>query len=164
MANDLEDFLRRAAARRQANQAARPAAPPPPPQYTSARSERVVREVEPEPTPPLVSSDPRRRQMEARRAELARRSESAGRSESTRRRAGSAASRAGSAASRAGAQTAELVRQAEPVSAQVVQAVAVAETPAALSPGGLIAALRSPEGIRQAILMREILDRPIHRW
>jgi hypothetical protein len=28
----------------------------------------------------------------------------------------------------------------------------------------LVAALRSPEGLRNLILMREILDRPTHRW
>ena len=28
----------------------------------------------------------------------------------------------------------------------------------------LLAALRSPAGLRQLILMREVLDRPTHRW
>jgi len=40
---------------------------------------------------------------------------------------------------------------------------AVVERPVAAA-ADLVAALRSPEGLRNLILMREILERPTHRW
>jgi hypothetical protein len=32
------------------------------------------------------------------------------------------------------------------------------------APSDLLAAIRSPGGLRQLILMREVLERPTHRW
>ncbi|GAA5506123.1 hypothetical protein [Novipirellula caenicola] len=156
MAGDLEDFLRRAAQRRQANAgnrnqppAARPAASHPAvpeqrkrPQYSNHRTERMVREVEEEIyVAEVVEDEPSPWQERQRKIEEAKR----------------AAAEAESAAAKAFAK----VKKGGTAS------------PAPMAPGpqmtgnvaaDLIRLLQSPEGIQQAVLLREILDRPIDRW
>ena len=161
MSGDLEDFLRRAAQRRaeKAQQQA-PAQPQrPTPEYSSRRQERIIRE-EPEDVvmAEVVEEDEVsvRRQREIEKAkQLAARARNQAKQQkrqatqakakpktSTRTKAKSKASAAGKTASSAPASPVVTGNMAE----------------------DLIAMLRRPGGIQQAILLREILDRPEHRW
>ena len=148
MSGDLEDFLRRAAQRRQAKaaQSAQPAAKPRQrPQYSNSRTERVARNVESNQVrdeilvAEVVEDDiaTKRDQLEAKRE---------------RQRAETAADQAKTAATRS-------ATNRSPASSD-------ASSAALSSQAGmdLLAALRSPGGVRQAILLKEILDRPTHRW
>jgi hypothetical protein len=149
MSGDLEDFLRRAAQRRQAkaSQRPQPPAPRPKPQYSNRDTERVVdaviveeplvAEVIAEDSNPLAAQQ--RRLQESRKAAALAQAEAAKKLSNIK---GRRPSRLGSRA-RGG--------------------------PASLALSGvtsedLIRLLSSPQGIRQAILLREILDRPEHRW
>jgi len=148
MAGDLEDFLRRAAQRRQQKaqqqkqqQAAAAAARREPPQYSDRRTERVTRPVEldePVLTAQIVE-DGSASQIEAmRRLEDAKHANKLAKRKAKREQKESMASeakRTNTGSESAGNPAEELVRL-----------------------------LRSPGGIQQAILLREILDRPEHRW
>jgi hypothetical protein len=148
MAGDLEDFLRRAAQRRQQKaqqqkqqQAAAAASRREPPQYSDRRSERVTRPVEldePVLTAEIIEDDAASRIAAMRRLEDAEHASKLAAQKATRESKRSKASGAKSqnAASRIAANPAE----------------------------ELIRLLRQPGGIQQAILLREILDRPEHRW
>ncbi len=147
MAGDLEDFLRRAAERRKAKaaqqqqqqpQQRRQPAPPrrPQPEYTDRRAERIVR---PEPEPVLVAEiveDP----LAERRRKLAEAKKAAAKAQAE---AAKKAKRSGAAAPRSSGATPALTGDVA---------------------GDLIKILQHPGGLRQAILLREILDRPEHRW
>ncbi|WP_372725478.1 hypothetical protein [Novipirellula sp.] len=161
MAGDLEDFLRRAAQRRQANAgnppaaarppapAARPAAPQPAvpeqrkrPQYSNHRTERMIREVEEEIfVAEVVEDEPSPWQERQRKIEEAKR----------------AAAEAESIAAKAMAKVKKGGSQATPQFAPGPQMTGNVAA-------DLLRLLQSPEGIQQAVLLREILDRPIDRW
>ena len=147
MSGDLEDFLRRAAQRRQAKsaQAEKPAAASRPrqrPQYSNSRTERVVRTVDDEAHDEVLA------------ATVVEDSNSL----SNRRKKLEAAQ---AEAARAQAETAEKLKKVKQASGKG-GAVAAALTGDAGE--SLLAALKSPNGLRQAILLREIIDRPTHRW
>ncbi len=156
MAGDLEDFLRRAAQRRQANAgnqnpppAARPAPPQPAvpeqrkrPQYSNQRTERMIREVEEEIfVAEVVEDEPSPWQERQRKIEEAKR----------------AAAEAEAVAAKAMARVKKRGSQATP---QLAPGPQMTGDVAA----DLLRLLQSPEGIQQAVLLREILDRPIDRW
>ncbi|MDA8743223.1 hypothetical protein N9N28_01205 [Rubripirellula amarantea] len=145
MAGDLEDFLRRAAQQRQAKAAQQrqaQQAPPPrlKPQYSNSRTERTVRSsVEPEEI--LVAEV-----IEDENSISAR-----------RRRVEQAKQRAKEAEQELARRTQKSSRGS---SSQSDRSVASTGDPIA----DLLANLRRPGGVQQAILLREILDRPEHRW
>ena len=156
MSGDLEDFLRRAAQRRQAKAAQERAASARPsesrsgsrarPQYSNSRTERVVSADEAdEILVAEVVDDEAHNSIADRMRRL----------EAAKQAAAEAESSLGS------------LRRAEHKS----QHKPPAKAPAAAGPllsgdpiQDLIKLLRQPTGVRQAILLREILDRPTHRW
>jgi hypothetical protein len=141
MAGDLEEFLRRAAARRQQQtsvQKPQPVAPRrEPPQYSDSRTERIVRS---EPEPVLLAAEVVENSHNSYAAQLQQIDDA--------RRAAAAAERKAAQAAR---NAAEVVRSAS-------------ATTGANAAQELIRLIRRPGGIQQAILLREILDRPEHRW
>jgi hypothetical protein len=142
MSGDLEDFLRRAAQRRQAKAAQQQ--PPPPrqrPQYSDRRTERIVRPVETDEilTAEIVEEDdPNSFQARMRRVQEAKRAAQKAQAEA--------------------AQKLKKIARARPKSSGV--GPALSGHPAR----DLVRMLQQPGGIQQAILLREILDRPEHRW
>jgi hypothetical protein len=144
MSGDLEDFLRRAAQRRQAKaaQQSEPAPRRQPPQYSDRRTERLVqaRDTDEVLTAEVVQDDSSSIAARMRRIEEAKK-----------------------AAAKAEAEAAEKLAKARGKSIRSKSpsvAVAMPEN----QTQSLIRMLRDSGGIRQAILLREILDRPEHRW
>ncbi|KAA1259158.1 hypothetical protein LF1_16860 [Rubripirellula obstinata] len=151
MPNDLEDFLRRAAQRRQAKaadqkQAQQPVRPVRP-QYSNSRTERLARPVE-EPDPVLmaeiVDEDAESHSRQIQRLEDQRRS----------------IEEAKKVARRLEEETAKKQKK----SAQKDSSESSIPQSTGHPIADLLANFRRPGGIQQAILMREILDRPEHRW
>ena len=147
MADNLEDFLRRAAQRRQekAAQQAQTGGQPPkrqPPQYSDSRTERVTRTVvhdEPTIAAEIVEEQPH--PMAARMQQLEEAKQVAIKAQ----------------------------KEAQARAQQVKAKAARSKRPAEVAPSAhpvheLLRTLRQPGGIQQAILLREILDRPVHRW
>ncbi len=146
MAGDLEDFLRRAADRRKAKTAQQQ--PPaqqqrrptpqrrPQPEYTDRRAERIVR---PEPEEILVAEV-----VEDPLAERRRRLEQA--------------KKAAAKAQAEAAKKMKSTKAAAPKSSGAAPALTGDMT------ADIFRLLRQPQGMRQAILLREILDRPEQRW
>ncbi|WP_442506598.1 hypothetical protein SH528x_005449 [Novipirellula sp. SH528] len=156
MAGDLEDFLRRAAQRRQANAgnqnpppAARPAPAQPAvpeqrkrPQYSNQRTERMIREVEEEIfVAEVVEDEPSPWQERQRKIEEAKR-----------------------AAAEAEAEAAKMMARVKKRGSQVTPQFAPGPQMTGDVAGDLLRLLQSPEGIQQAVLLREILERPVDRW
>lgn len=147
MSGDLEDFLRRAAQRRQAKaaqqqQQKRQQQPPQrrqPPQYSDRRTERVVR---PQETDEILTAeivdDGDSIAARMHRLEESKRAAAKAEAEAAKKIAKATKGRSakkGGAVALTGNRTVDLVRM-----------------------------LQHSSGIRQAILLREILDRPEHRW
>jgi hypothetical protein len=140
MSGDLEDFLRRAAQRRQAKAAQQqPPAERQRPQYSDRKTERVARIPEDEVlTAEIVEDDSNSFAARLQRVEEAKRA----------------------------------AKQAEAAAAEKLKRAHGGRTRASIStaaPSGhpaqdLIRMLQQPGGIQQAILLREILERPEHRW
>lgn len=157
MAGELEDFLRRAAQRRGENAAARPARPQPQPprrpEYTDRNRERSMSM--PDPDEEVVVADLVPSVVEETR--------------SGRPRAGSGsqplAETSLSATNRplgdAGKRPLGHAGRAPHVASQVTDNT---EVPASATVKALLLLMTDPAGIRQAILAREILDPPHHRW
>lgn len=150
MAGDLEDFLRRAAERRQQKAAQQPAAKPAPrqrPEYSDRRTERVVHVPEDEilvaevvetPRRPVVpASTPAESDYETRLRKIKDTKE---------------------AAAKAEAALAKRNKKLKEVRDQMASSDST--NPAEK----LVRLIQQPDGIQQAILLREILDRPEHRW
>jgi len=142
MAGDLEDFLRRAASRRQQKAVEQQQAPQQrrrQPEYSDSRSERISREPdEPVLTAEIIAEDPKSHAARLHRAEEAKR-------------------------------TAVKAKKQAKKSAEQARQRAARKRPVALGSTGkpaqdLVNLLKQPGGIQQAILLREILDRPEHRW
>jgi len=186
MSGDLEDFLKRAAERRQSRQAKtppqpqqRPAARP---EYTDARRERTVRppagdddeivvaQVIEEPLAKRIA-ELQRKQAEAQSARHANREGSASRREAHPVESAMAENDRKRVARR-DAGRAESAAMSRPRSdAPASKAAALGESASAAEHfdadsliDELVASLKSPQGLRKAMLMREILDRPEHRW
>ncbi len=139
MSGDLEDFLRRAAQRRQAKTAQQQQSQPaqrPRPQYTDQRTERVARIPDQDEilTAEIVEED----SFAARRRRL---------------------EAAKQAATKAEAEAAEQMKRVAG-SKHSTAPVILSGNPAQ----DLLKMLKRPGGIQQAILLREIFDRPEHRW
>lgn len=143
MAGDLEDFLRRAAVRRQQKAVEQEQQAPQQrrqqPQYSDSRSERISRQRdEPVLTAEIVAEDAKSHVARLHRAEEAE--------------------RAAEKAKKEAKKLSKLARQR-----------AAKKRPVVLGSTGkpaqdLVNLLKQPGGIQQAILLREILDRPEHRW
>lgn len=146
MSGDLEDFLRRAAERRRAK--AGSAAPNPPrrprPEYTDSRRERVTEPIE----VAEIVDDP----IEVGSGDDVGRTLAA-----QRKRIREAEQRA----AKIRAQTKKALSGIKPASrgSQPPPAIAVPT-----SADDLIQLLTQPGGLGQAILIKEILERPEHRW
>ncbi len=136
MPGDLEDFLRRAAQRRQAKtQQQQQPAQKQRPQYSDRRTERVVQAVEVDTEEPHVADI-----VDQEVGALADEHKRA-------REARKAAAKAKRKSSRGG---------------QTKTGLAIGLS--GNSPQDLARLLADPAGLKQAILLREILDRPEHRW
>lgn len=145
MAGDIEDFLKRAAQRRQvkaAEQARRPEPPQPSrPRYSNIRSERVVIPVEDADeilTAELIEDDTDSISNRMKRLAEAKRVAAAGAEEAGDRMR----------ESRGMLSRSKIVKKQ--FTGNPVQ--------------DLLSTLNHPGGLQQAILLREILDRPEHRW
>jgi hypothetical protein len=146
MAGDLEDFLRRAAQRRQqkAQQQKQQQAAPTrgePPQYSDRRTERITRPVEldePVLTAEIVEDDLSAHIAQLHRAEQASHAAKQAKLKAQRSKLSSGKGKAESRTAKAGS--------------------------SGVPARDLIHLLRRPGGVQQAILLREILDRPEHRW
>ena len=163
MSGDLEDFLRRAAARRQTKTGGQPSQPNQPQQqgpaerpatrrreYTNRHRERVPQatEVAEEPiAAEIVSDELESLSDQRRRIEAAKQ-----RAENIRQQANDTLPQP-ALSNQSGATT---------------STGATRPTGATMSTGNtaedLLRMLRHPGGLRQAVLLREILDRPEHRW
>jgi len=192
MSGDIEDFLKRAAERRQARQASRPAAPQQTqkpatrPEYTDSRRERTVRPREEDDE--LIVAEVVEQPLAKRIAELKQKQADA-QAVTQAGRAGSASKRDAVAvesdmakndrnrATRRAADRADAALQSRrgstPLSAPLAAQTAASQRNAAAAgqadPANeliedLLLSLKSPQGLRRAILLHEILDRPVHRW
>ena len=142
MSGDLEDFLRRAAQRRQAksNQQSQPKPVRQRPQYSDRKTERVVDAALVE--EPLIAELVDDYESNSLAAQQKRLQESR------------------QAAARAEAEAAKKLAKLKP-RRKTRRANAVLTGFAAED---LLRLLSSPQGVRQAILLREVLERPEHRW
>lgn len=143
MSGDLEDFLRRAAQRRQAKAAAQqPSGPParrPKPQYSDRKTERTVRLPEDEVhAAEGADDDPNSFAARMKRIEEAKEAAIKAEKEAAEKLAKSH-----------GGRTRPDMKTAAPTGHPAQD---------------LIRMFQQPGGIQQAILMREILERPEHRW
>lgn len=144
MSGDLEDFLRRAAQRRQAKAAQQQQPKPKPvrqrPQYSDRHSERVVDAalVDEPVTAEIVEEDVYPLAEQRRRLEQSRQAAAAAEAEAAKDRA-------------------KLKRRAGTQSTKSLPLTGITAE-------DLLRLLSSPQGVRQAILLREVLDRPEHRW
>jgi len=192
MSGDIEDFLKRAAERRQARQASRPAPaqqPPRPaarPEYTDSRRERSVRPQDDDDE--LVVAEVIEQPLAKRIAELKQKQADVQAAKQSSR-AGSASKRDAVAvesdmsrndrnrATRRAADRAEAAMQsrrgtsplAAPAAAQTAASQRNALAAGQLDSDGafideLLQSLKSPHGLQRAVLLHEILDRPVHRW
>lgn len=150
MAGDLEDFLKRAAERRAQKQqqggGAKPAAPRPRPrpEYTDARQERQIRQPVEDAIPVAEIVEPVNPLAEQERKVAAAKK----RAEEAKRKIAELQRSKGSNRS---SQTASSTTAGSPLSNG---------TPIEQ----LIQMIHHPDGIQQAFLLKEILDRPMDRW
>jgi hypothetical protein len=164
MSGDLEDFLKRAAERRQAK-AAQQQAPPKrvPPQYSDSRTERVPR---PAPTNDVVEAQI----VSASGAEDVVVAEAVPVSQNRSDKAKSALRKKTAKKAAASRQTlsGREQRRAETETMSTPYDQVQKSTGNRLSTGfsgeSLVEMLKRPGGLQQAFLLREILDRPEHRW
>lgn len=169
MSGDIEDFLRRAAERRQARQANRPAPAPPParPEYSDARRERTPRSL-PE-DDDIVVAEVIEEPMSRKLAELreAQATAQAMRDVAARQQQAPLSQRPGHAeraAARAQAQRSPAVAPVRPAPAASITTAAAAPSVQSEAMFELHEALKTPHGLRNAMLLHEILARPEHRW
>jgi hypothetical protein len=183
MSGDIEDFLRRAAQRRQSRQGAQTNPPQPAGQKSRAFApmERAVAAVPlEEEIEPALLAEPLARRLEElkRRNELTNQAEDAQRQGTQQRRQKAQADKA---------RRTQGPKSGGPKSGPNIELVSKSTSPkgASSGPGApmtqetvapadaaqisqeiqeLLQMMRSPQGLRSAILMREIFDRPEHRW
>lgn len=191
MSGDIEDFLRRAAQRRQTRQGA-PNNPPQPaaqkPRAFAPMERAVVAVPLEDEIEPALLAEPLARRLEElkRRNELANQAEDAQRQGTQQRRQKAQADQARRA------QADKARRNQGPKSGGAKSGPNIELVPKSPPPKGassgpgapttqeqvpppdaaqisqeiqeLLQMMRSPQGLRSAILMREIFDRPEHRW
>jgi hypothetical protein len=170
MSGDIEDFLRRAAERRQARQANKPAAPPPQaprPEYSDARRERAPRARDDD---ELVVAEVVEEPLSRKLAELKRAQAAA---QATREAARAQSRHGGSVPPVGHASPVQPLRPSErvPLASANSQGGSPTVTSKAAAPDLQNAAitdlheiLKTPQGLRSAILLHDILARPEHRW
>jgi hypothetical protein len=192
MSGDIEDFLKRAAERRQARQANRPATPhqaqrpPARPEYTDSRRERTVRpredddelivaEVVEQPLAKRIA-ELQQKQAESQAAKQADRAGSASKrdvvaveSDMTRNDRNRETRRAADRAEAAMQSRRGNTPLAAPIAAQTAASQRNAIAAGQIDSGNelineLLQSLKSPQGLQRAVLLHEILDRPVHRW
>ncbi|WP_164101824.1 hypothetical protein [Candidatus Laterigemmans baculatus] len=180
MSGELEDFLRRAAQRRAENAAARKDRPQPPrrPEYTQRDRERVMTSSDPDEeivVADLVPAQPveeRRLQRtsvgqesaEAIRRKLKAKLEQASAKQSRQGHAGGSENRAtGGDQGNSGQST---TGQGVGMLGQMARKSDAVTGTSGGSPAlqAVLRLIHDPHGVDQAILAREILDRPTHRW
>ena len=161
MAGDLEDFLRRAAARRQAKagQAAAPAQPQPQQQqsraqrarqeYTNRNTERQVRQ-EDIVVAEVVEEDPfaARRQKIANAKKLAAKARAQANKAENKQKAAKASAKQAAKSAKAASKSKSAAKVGPELGGAPID--------------DLLKLIRQPNGIQQAVLLREILDRP--KW
>jgi len=165
MSGDLEDFLKRAAERRQAK-AAQQQTPPKrvPPQYSDSRTERVPR---PAPTDEVIEAqvvsasvveDVVAAEAVPVSQDRSEKAEPGRRQKAAMKAAVSHQKPSGREASKAG--------ETEFVSASYDEGQGMTgdRQSTGFSAENLVEMLKRPGGVQQALLLREILDRPEHRW
>lgn len=164
MSGDLEDFLKRAAERRQAK-AAQQQAPPKrvPPQYSDSRTERVPR---PAPTDEIVeaqivSASVVEDVVVAETVPVAQKR--SGKAKSARRQK-NAKKGAASRQTRSGPEEPNANTESKSTPYEEDQEMTGNRQSTGSSAENLIEMLKRPRGVQQAFLLREILDRPEHRW
>ncbi|QDT10899.1 hypothetical protein [Planctomycetes bacterium K23_9] len=168
MSGDLEDFLRRAAERRKQKAAQQggggvgqglPPRAQPAPEYTSHRSERQVRQHDDDVVMAQVVGDQRADNEAALHRKLTEAKKQEKRAKVT------AANQRQRAANERDAQV-KLAAKTAIKEAKVIKAKAKAIQAATTGNPAeeLIKMLTKPGGIQQSILLREILERPDHRW
>lgn len=149
MSGDLEDFLRRAAERRR-EKAAGPPAPQPRrqrPEYTDSRRERDAEPIEVAETVEDSYEEPDNAMTRAIAAQQRQIREAERQAEKIRSEA----------------KPASRERQSSPGKQKTASDTpAQPSLPASLDE--LAEILSTPRGLRQAILMKEVLERPEHRW
>ena len=170
MSGDLEDFLKRAAERRQAKAAQSQQKTPPkrvPPQYSDSRAERITR---PTPDDEIVEAQVVSASgvEDAQVAKLV--AVNQGRSRTTKptgqRRAGNAGDKKQNRHARQTKTGDSAIAEREPSSSPYDQGAKTSSDQQSIgfSAENLLEMLKSPGGVQQAILLREIFDRPEHRW
>ncbi len=170
MSGDLEDFLKRAAERRQAKAAQQKQSTPQkrvPPQYSDRRTER-----DPRPVPDaevveaeVVSASSVDNVLVAKAVtENQDRSRQANRS--GRRKPAKTDTAAPRQVAREAKSKATAVTEGDSKSTPYSQSSATtgSQQSVGFSAEDLVALLKRPGGVQQALLLREILDRPEHRW
>lgn len=174
MSGDLEDFLKRAAERRQAKAAQQKQNAPQKrvaPQYSDRRTERTPESVlDAEIVEAQVVSAPVDENVVVAQAVTG--SQARGRQDRSRQvqRSGGrkatnvdvAVTRLTSDAKTQATAVAEGDSNAMPYSQSI--SARDSEKPVRFSAEDLVAMLKRPGGVQQALLLREILDRPEHRW
>ncbi len=170
MSGDIEDFLRRAAERRQARQASKPAppaSPPSRPEYTDARRERASRSRDDD---DLVIAEVVEEPLAKRLAELKHAQataqamrEASLRNEPQRADVQQSQSRSGSSHQQPRPARVSILSPSR-ATTQSVTSVAPGPDLQSVAIGDLHEALKSPAGLRSAMLLHEILARPEHRW
>jgi hypothetical protein len=168
MSGDMEDFLRRAAERRQAKiaqekKAAQSSAGRPAnksrPEYSDRKAERQVRRPADDEVSVAEIVEAKRAEGSAppRKKQAEKKSERAvGQPRDTKRSQSSANSTQSAVSSNTSAPGPPLTSAASEANANA----RLSEDPA----HQLLRLLRQPGGMQQAILLKEILDRPVHRW
>lgn len=157
MADNIEEFLRRAAERRQAKAAQTPVPAPAPtrPEYTNSRTERIVQAevIEEVPLQAILVESPeqgesvpqhvRMHQVERARVQKSRKQKK------------------GEGTVKPVAPPATVITSADAVNS----ATQLTDSSATENPvHQLIQMMKRPGGMTQAIIMNEILTRPDHRW
>ncbi len=182
MSGDLEDFLKRAAERRQAKAAQQKQSTPQkrvPPQYSDRRMERARRPV---PDPEVADAEVEVAEAEVVEAEVVpalsadnvlvakavtgNQDRSRQASRSGRRKPAKTDTAAPKQIAREEKSKATAVTDGYSKSTPYSQASATAgsQQSVGFSAEDLVALLKRPGGVQQALLLREILDRPEHRW
>jgi hypothetical protein len=170
MSGDLEDFLKRAAERRQAKASQQKQSAPQkrvPPQYSDRRTERA-----PQPVPDAeiveaqVVTGSSAENVVVAQAVTGSQDRSGQAARSGRRKATNAGAAAPSrlAAESKAKATAVAKRKSNSTPYAQRDATADSQQSVGFSAEDLVAMLKRPGGVKQAFLLREILDRPEHRW
>ncbi len=175
MSGDLEDFLKRAAERRQAKAAQQKQSAPQkrvPPQYSDRRTERAPRPlpdvevVEAEVVEAQVVSVSSADNVVVARAATENQARRKQADRSGSQKAAKTGAKAPSRIAREAKAKSTAVSDDNSNSTPYAQPTATngSQQSNGFSAADLVAMLKRPGGVQQAILLREILDRPEHRW